>query len=269
MSKIELDKLMNLDNKKEIADELGQSDLIKLFENYKPTYKPIVQKKSPLDQQISIGITKLEKDKIQFEIDEMRKAGEKVTISSVVRSRAIGEIDIQSWKEHAEEGLRELEGDGWNLSEINNRINKIEKLIADVDNVTDEIALRKELEGLKLHKEELEKPIPKKSSRMSGRVTFNEANHIRWRASRLTLTVADYMRFMIFGYHPFSDEDRHLSIDSRKRFYLAVIDVANNGWGNPPHIEECPNCARYAQEVQELRKKLERMKKFNNANEEH
>lgn len=107
---------------------------------------------------------------------------------------------------------------------------------------------------------ELGRPTIRRSSRMSGRLTFNEANLIRWRAGRLTITVADYMRFLIFGYLPFSENDRHLSIDSRRRFYVAILDVIQNGWGNPPKVEECPNCARYTHENQQLREKLERLR---------
>ena len=74
------------------------------------------------------------------------------------------------------------------------------------------------------------------------------------------MTVADYMRYLVFGYTPFTENDRHLSIDARRRFYISVLDVAANGWGTPPHTEECENCARYAHENKELRAKLDRLR---------
>lgn len=262
MSKKELNELLSIKNKERIVEEIGNKDLIQVFEGYEPTYKPIIQKKSPLDQQISFGITESEKKQIAEEVKEMKKAGEKVTISSLVRSRAIGEIDIEEWRERALTGLRELSSDKWDKDklekDLNHAIRKYEEVDpANPDHEEDEIVLRREIERLRLALEELERPTERRGLRMSGRVTFNEANHIRWRAGKLTLTVADYMRFMIFGYVPFTEQDRHLSIDARKRFYIAVLDVAENGWGRPPHIEECPNCARYAEEVDELRKRLE------------
>ena len=88
--------------------------------------------------------------------------------------------------------------------------------------------------------------------RLTGRVTTNEVNTIRWRAARLSLTVSDYMRFLLFDYMPFSGEDGHLSTDSRKKFYISIIDVARNGWGEPPQVEDCHDCARYKEEISKL-----------------
>lgn len=263
----ELNELMSIDKKKEIVEEIGQEDLLEVFKNYKPTYKPIIQKKSPLDQQISLGITKNEKERISEEVRVMKKAGEKVTISSLVRSRAIGEIDIEEWRERALIGLKELNSKKWDKPALEKDLNQALRMYDELDpedpnDEEDEIVLRRKIDKLKLAIEELERPTERRGSRMSGRVTFNEANHIRWRAGRLTLTVADYMRFMIFGYVPFTEQDRHLSIDARKRFYIAILDIAENGWGEPPYIEECPNCARYAEEVKEMRKKLDRLQKL-------
>lgn len=258
-----LDKeILSYEERVKIMEKFGQKELMKIFDEYKPSYKPIKQKKSPLDQQISLGISKEEKRKIASEMKAIKTSGEKMTISSLVRSRAVGDIDSAAWREQAEKGLKELNSIKWDKNEIEKKMRRIYAEYDEMEEEDDETALvlNKKLKELENMKNELNRPTIRRSSRMSGRVTFNEANLIRWRAGRLTITVADYMRFLIFGYLPFSEDDRHLSITARRRFYVAVIDVAQNGWGDPPAVEECPNCARYAHENQELRIKLDRLK---------
>lgn len=257
-------EILSYEKRLEILKDLGQKELLKIFDDYKPNYKPIKQKKSPLDQQISLGISKEERKQIATEMKSIKGSGEKVTISSLVRSRAVGNIDVAAWREQAETGLKELNSLKWDKAEIEKNMRQLYAQYDDMEEDDDETALvlNKKLKELENMKKELERPTMRRSSRMSGRVTFNEANLIRWRAGRLTITVADYMRFLIFGYLPFSENDRHLSIKARRRFYIAVIDVAENGWGDPPVVEECPNCARYAHENQELRNKLERLRKM-------
>lgn len=256
--------LLSYDARKEILKNLGQKELLEIFDNYKPNYKPIKQKKSPLDQQISLGISKDERKDIGAELKKIKNTGEKVTISSLVRSRAVGDVDIAEWREKSENGLKELNSLKWNKEQVEKNLRQLYSQFDDMEEDDDETALvlNKKIKEHEVMKKEIERPTMRRNSRMSGRVTFNEANLIRWRAGRLTITVADYMRFLIFGYLPFSENDRHLSVKARRRFYIAVIDVAENGWGEPPTIEECPNCARYAHENQELRKKLERLRKL-------
>lgn len=256
-------ELLSYETRKGIIKNLGQQELLKIFDDYKPNYKPIERKQSPLDQQISIGISRHEKEQIANEIKSIKRAGDTITISSLVRSRAIGEIDLGAWRERAELGLSELNSIKWNKQAIEANLRKLHN---EFDNLNDddesEIVIGQKINRYQAMQEELNRPTIRRSSRMSGRVTFNEANLIRWRASRLTVTVADYMRYLIFGYLPFTENDRHLSLVARRRFYVAIIDVAENGWGNPPVVQECPNCARYAHENKVLREKLERLRKL-------
>ena len=256
------EELLSYDIRKSILDDLGQKELMSIFDNYKPRYAPITRKKSPLDQQISLGISKQEKEKIAGDVKKMKKAGDAVSISSVVRSRAVGDIDIAEWRERAEIGLRELNSVKWDKAEIEKKLRQFYSNFDSVEEDDDEtpVVLNREIKRHEAMLEELKRPTIRRGSRMSGRVTFNEANIIRWRAGRLTITVADYMRFLIFGYVPFTENDRHLSVEARRRFYIAVLDIAMNGWGEPPHIESCPNCARYAHENKELKIKLERLR---------
>lgn len=256
--------LLSYEARKQIIKNLGQQDLLEIFDDYKPSYKPITRKKSPLDQQISLGISSKEREKIGDEIKSIKSSGESVTISSLVRSRAVGTIDLEEWKEHAEKGLRELNSLKWDKVELEKQLRQFHLQFDEMDDDDDETryVLNKNIYRHEAMLEELARPTIRRSARMSGRVTFNEANLIRWRAGRLTITVADYMRFIIFGYLPFSENDRHLSIKARRRFYVAIIDVVRNGWGEAEEIEDCPNCARYAHENKELRTKLERLRKL-------
>ena len=50
------DELLSYEARKDILKKKGQEDLLKIFDNYKPTYKPVHRKKSPLDKQISLGL---------------------------------------------------------------------------------------------------------------------------------------------------------------------------------------------------------------------
>lgn len=258
------DNLVSYETRKEILKDLGQKELLKIFDNYKPNYKPIQRKRSPLDQQISLGISKEEKKVISDEIKAMKKAGESVTISALVRSRAVGNVDLASWRERAEIGLKELNSMKWNREAIDKELRQLYGQYDEMEDDDDETAsyLHRKIKEHEAMKKEISRPTVRRSSRMSGRVTFNEANVIRWRAGRLTITVADYMRFLIFGHLPFTESDRHLSIDARRRFYVAIMDISENGWGEAPEIEECPNCARYAHENKELKAKLQRLQKM-------
>lgn len=269
MQKINIDdsELLSYNAKLEILKKVGQEELMGLFDGYKPTYTPIQQKKSPLDQQISLGISKDEKKRIAEEVKKIKESGDKVTVSSIVRSRAISEIDLAAWREMAEKGLKEMNSLKWDKEELQKKLRILHSEYDEMDDDDDETAaaVSRRIKEVKDMLAELNRPTMRRSSRMSGRVTFNEANLIRWRAGRLTLTVADYMRFLVFGYLPFSEADRHLSVKARIRFYISIIDVAENGWGKAPVIEECPNCARYAAENKELRNKLERLRQFKKA----
>ena len=50
-----------------------------------------------------------------------------------------------------------------------------------------------------------------------------------------------------------------------KRFYVSIMDVCKNGWGNPPTVNECSNCARHLHDIEVLREQLERYKALEQA----
>ena len=256
------EELLSIEARKQILKDMDQKSLLNLFDGFKPKYVPITRKKSPLDQQISLGISKQEKAAIADEVKKLKKAGESVSISSVVRSRAVGDVDLEEWRERAELGLKELNSLKWDKTTLEKELRQYFGQFDEVEEDDSEttLVLTNKIKRHEAMLAELKRPTVRRGSRMSGRVTFNEANIIRWKAGRLTLTVADYMRFLVFGYVPFTENDRHLSIQARRRFYVSVLDVVANGWGEPPHTEECENCARYAHENKELRAKLDRLR---------
>lgn len=264
MRKIENDiDVLSLEQKKAILADIKQEELLGLFKDFKVNYKPIERRQTPLDQRIAVGITSEERDKLSKEISELRKSKSIQSASALIRHRALSEIDVEEWRERAILGLNELSKSSWDKRALTRQLNRSIKLLENIDDdeegKEDIYMYTKEIESIEKRIKELSRPSIRRGYRVSGRVTLNEANHIRWRAARLNITVADYMRFVIFGHRPFSEADRHLSMDAKRRFYVSIIDVANNGWGVPPKVEECANCVRYEKEIKELRSKLERL----------
>lgn len=261
----DIDGVLDLESKKKLLKEIQQDDLLELFKkNYKSGYTPIKQKRVALDQSVAIAITADEKEILTKEIVAIKRTGGKVTLSSVMRSRVLVDVDLLQWKESALAGLKELNGPDWNKRTI---VRDRDKYTSQLDKLPHDDFESQKLLMARLGEcnrklRQLDKPNIKRGYRLRGRVTFNEANTIRWRAARLSLTVADYMRFLIFDYNPFSEDDKTLSVEDRKRFYVSVLDVAANGWGAPPEQESCPNCVRYIDEINELKGKVARLKAF-------
>ena len=261
----DIDNILSIKEKEKILKELNQTDLINLFKKgFKPQYKKVESKKTILDQQISIAIDTDEKNLIGIELNEIRKIADKTSLSSFIRSRSLATFDIAEWYEQAVEGLKELNSEKWNPKHIQNERKKYLKLLDDLEDSNEDTRDEDILYyGTKVKECEeklksLKKQNRKRGYRVSTRVTYEEANTIRWRAARLSITVPDYMRYVIFGYLPYTDSDYNLSLEARKRFYVSIIDVYKNGWGEIPEINDCPNCARYQHELEILREKVRR-----------
>lgn len=261
----DIDNILSIKEKEKILKELNQTDLINLFKKgFKPQYKKVESKKTILDQQISIAIDTDEKNLIGIELNEIRKIADKTSLSSFIRSRSLATFDIAEWYEQAVEGLKELNSEKWNPKHIQNERKKYLKLLDDLEDANEDTRDEDILYyGTKVKECEeklksLKKQNRKRGYRVSTRVTYEEANTIRWRAARLSITVPDYMRYVIFGYLPYTDSDYNLSLEARKRFYVSIIDVYKNGWGEIPEVNDCPNCARYQHELEILREKVRR-----------
>lgn len=261
----DVDNILSIKEKEKILEEIHQKDLIDLFKKgFKPQYKRVESKKTILDQQISIAIDTDEKNMIALELNEIRKVANKTSLASFIRSRSLATFDIAEWYQQALEGLEELSSDSWNPKTLQNERKQYIKLLDDLEDSEDDsrdedmLFYKTRLDETEQKINSLKKQNRKRGYRVSTRVTYEEANTIRWRAARLSITVPDYMRYVIFGYLPFTDADYNLSLEARKRFYISIIDVYKNGWGEIPEVNECPNCARYKHEIEVLRDKVAR-----------
>ena len=261
----DVDNILSIKEKEKILEEIHQKDLIDLFKKgFKPQYKRVESKKTILDQQISIAIDTDEKNMIALELNEIRKVANKTSLASFIRSRSLATFDIAEWYQQAIEGLEELSSENWNPKNLQNERKRFIKLLDDLEDSEDDsrdedmLYYKTQLDECEQKLNSLKKQNRKRGYRVSTRVTYEEANTIRWRAARLSITVPDYMRYVIFGYLPFTDADYNLSLEARKRFYVSIIDVYKNGWGEIPEVNECPNCARYKHEIEVLRDKVSR-----------
>ena len=261
----DVDNILSIKEKEKILEEIHQKDLIDLFKKgFKPQYKRVESKKTILDKQISIAIDTDEKNMIALELNEIRKVANKTSLASFIRSRSLATFDIAEWYQQALEGLEELSSDSWNPKTLQNERKQYIKLLDDLEDSEDDsrdedmLFYKTRLDETEQKINSLKKQNRKRGYRVSTRVTYEEANTIRWRAARLSITVPDYMRYVIFGYLPFTDADYNLSLEARKRFYVSIIDVYKNGWGEIPEVNECPNCARYKHEIEVLRDKVAR-----------
>lgn len=252
---------LKLENKQNILAGIGQQGLIKLFNN-QPKFKPLEPKKLALDQQVSITLSENEKERLISDRERIQELGKLPSISSYIRRKIVLTLDIQQWREYAEEGLKNLNNSDTESKSLNKQrlklINSIDQLDDILSDNTGEIEeLKKELAEVEsrlslLKSTKQEKRIYK----LTGNITFNEANIVRWRAARLSISVADFIRFILFDYQP-TINDNHMSVDARKRFYISILDVCENGWGQPPVVNECSNCARYMADIKQLQKQID------------
>lgn len=257
---------LKLENKQSILAGLGRENLMKLFQN-QPKFKPIEPKKIALDQQIAITLSENEKQKLIQDRERIRELGKLPSISSYIRKKILLQLDIEQWREFAEQGLKNLDNSDFESKTLQKQKIRLINSIDQLDDIVKSDIDTEEIDRLKKELEEIENRLmllkstkqEKRIYRLSGNITFNEANFVRWRAARLSLTLADYIRFILFDYQP-TINDNHMSVESRKRFYVSILEVAQNGWGNPPVVNECPNCARYLDDIKKLQEQIEYLK---------
>lgn len=257
---------LKLENKQSILAGLGQENLMKLFQN-QPKFKPIEPKKIALDQQIAITLSENEKQRLIQDRERIRELGKLPSISSYIRKKILLQLDIEQWREFAEQGLKNLDNSDTESKTLQKQKIRLINSIDQLDDIVKSDIDTEEIDRLKKELEEIENRLmllkstkqEKRIYRLSGNITFNEANFVRWRAARLSLSLADYIRFILFDYQPTID-DNHMSVESRKRFYVSILEVTQNGWGNPPVVNECPNCARYLDDIKKLQEQIEYLK---------
>lgn len=254
---------LKLENKRNILAGIGQQNLIKLFQN-QPKFKPVEPKKLALDQQVAITLSENEKERLINDRDKIQELGKLPSISSYIRKKIVLPLDIEEWRAFAEQGLKDLNNSDTESKSLSKQKLKLINAIDLLDDITNVDKDTQEVEKLKQELQQVEERLSllkstkqeKRIYKLTGNITFNEANFVRWRAARLSIPVADFIRFTLFDYQPTID-DNHMSVDARKRFYISILDVCDNGWGKPPVVNECPNCARYLADIKRLQQQIE------------
>lgn len=258
---------LKLENKRNILAGIGQQNLINLFQN-QPKFKPIEPKKLALDQQVAITLSENEKERLINDRDKIQELGKLPSISSYIRKKIVLPLDIEEWRGLAEQGLKDLNNSDTESKSLSKQKLKLINAIDLLDDITNVDKDTQEVEKLKQELQQVEERLSllkstkqeKRIYKLTGNITFNEANFVRWRAARLSIPVADFIRFTLFDYQPTID-DNHMSVDARKRFYISILDVCDNGWGKPPVVNECPNCARYLADIKRLQQQIEYLQK--------
>lgn len=258
---------LKLENKRNILAGIGQQNLINLFQN-QPKFKPIEPKKLALDQQVAITLSENEKERLINDRDKIQELGKLPSISSYIRKKIVLPLDIEEWRAFAEQGLKDLNNSDTESKSLSKQKLKLINAIDLLDDITNVDKDTQEVEKLKQELQQVEERLSllkstkqeKRIYKLTGNITFNEANFVRWRAARLSIPVADFIRFTLFDYQPTID-DNHMSVDARKRFYISILDVCDNGWGKPPVVNECPNCARYLADIKRLQQQIEYLQK--------
>ena len=255
-------EVMSVDDKLKVLEKLGYNEMIDLFKDWKPRVSNRKRRGAPLDQRVSITVTTQERVSLDQELKAVKAAGEKITMSQFIRNRALGTVDINGWREIAEKTLKEIEDTVKNQSFL--RQSKLElAVLMDEEDDADEVALyANRIAEINAQLNRLVAQNEKRNNRLSGRMSMPEAETVKWRAQRLCISSSDYLRMMIFGLEPNSTADAHMSLDAKRRFYVSIIEVANNGWGTPPAIYECSQCVNYMDEIRKLRAENEQLRQF-------
>lgn len=250
---------MNLEEKEEFLREIGGVDsLISVFDNYKPKNNFASRRRrghgAPLDQKMTLTVTKADRSDFEDSLLDIEKAGEDISMSSFIRNKALGSPDIFEWKNTAIETLKEFKDTVENKKVYTRRLSSLCGMIDEEKDVDIVSELNKEKRKIEGKLSSLKASPSRRTQRLSGRVTFAESETIKWRASRLCISTSDYLRMMIFGLSPNSEADRHMSLSARQRFYIAIGDVAKNGWGDVPGmgIANSPEYGQMAQRIKEL-----------------
>jgi hypothetical protein len=257
---------LSVNDKLKILEQRGQSDLIEIFKDWKPRSASRRRKGAPLDQRVSIALAASERAVLDGEIRAIKATGQGITLGGLIRSRAMGAPNMADWRETAWLALDELDTLAASQKDLKNRKKMIEFELEEGDDHEDQeqvSILERELVQVSDKLAKLNsKTGDKRNVRLQGRMTYAESETVKFRAQRLCLSTTDYLRMLIFDLTPNSAADQHLNLDARRRFYVSIIDVADNGWGNPPGVFKCSQCESYAEEISRLQERVRQFEAF-------
>lgn len=250
------------EQKMAILEDLGRKDLVDIFKDWQPKTAHNRKKSAPLDQRVSISVTDVERELLEREIKKASAAGSKVTMSQLVRNRALASVDINDWKTRATKSLKTIEATSKARKTLESRLREIREKLKDPAEKNQYSDLKRERNAIESKLALIIAQPQDRKHRLSGRMSLIESETIKWRAQRLCLSSSDFLRMMIFGLHPESTGDAHLSYDGRRRFYISIVDVATNGWGSPPTIRQCAQCENYMDEIRRLTDRVNQLEAF-------
>lgn len=255
---------MSLDSKKAALARLGQDSLIELFKDYRPRPKPAKRTQAPLDQRVTLTVTAQQRSKLENELRSLKLAGQEISMAAYIRAKCLSAPDMQEWANLAEVALIELQDTEQNKKTLETQ--RFE-LASELDNIDDDdtvesLDLINKLNEVNRKLTRLLSINTQRSHRLCGRMNAKEAQVARFRAERLCITVSDYLRMVLFDLKPNSAADQHLSLAAKRRFYIAILDVAQSGFGQMPQVFNCSQCAQYLEEIQRLRKENEVFRTF-------
>lgn len=253
---------LTVDEKLKFLEETGRSEMIDLFKEWKPRVSNRKKRGAPLDQRVSITVTSQERVSLDRELKSVKAAGEKITMSQFIRNRALGTVDINGWKEIAERALAEIDDTAKNQSDLRKEKLALAELLDKEEDDDEAVLYANQMSEISRKLNKLVGQNEKRANRLSGRMSMPEAETVKWRAQKLCVSSSDYLRMMIFGLEPDSNADSHMSLDSKRRFYLSIMEVAKNGWGTPPTIYECSQCQNYMDEIRKLREENAQLRNF-------
>lgn len=252
---------MSVDQKLEILKARGETELIDIFKEWKPRVSARRVKGAPLDQRVSITVSTSDRVSLDAEIKRIKSEGKPTTLGALIRNRAMGTVDLVGWASIATEALNQINEIAKDESTLKARKKSLNLLIEDEDDQEQISVYDRELVEITRKLDLITSRGEKRSNRLQGRMSMNESETVKWRAQRLCISTSDYLRMMIFGLEPNSVSDAHMSLDAKRRFYISIIEVSQNGWGSPPTIFQCSQCETYLEELNRLRD-LERLREL-------
>jgi len=260
-----IEKPLSLEERLQFLADAGRTDLVEAFKEWKPRVSKAKKRGAPLDQRVSITITGDERFSLDKEMATLKAEQSGISMSQLIRNRAMGSVDIQEWRQIAVKALQEIEEIASTSAQLRRRKSQLTIILDTEEDDEQSHSYEREIVTINRKLEKITAQNKKRTFRLAGRMSMNEAETVKWRASRLHLSASDFLRMMIFGHVPDSDSDSHMSLAAKRRFYIAIIDVADNGWGDVPQIYNCKQCENYIDEIRTLREQLKQNQMFANA----
>ncbi len=257
-----IEKPLSLEERLQILADVGRTDLVEAFKEWKPRVSKAKKRGAPLDQRVSITITGDERFSLDKEMKTLKAEQTGISMSQLIRNRAMGSVDIQEWRQIAVKALQDIEEIASNSAQLRKRKSQLTILVDSEDDDEQVHIYEREIVTINRKLEKITAQNKSRNYRLAGRMSMNEAETVKWRASRLHLSASDFLRMMIFGHVPDSAADSHMSLAAKRRFYIAIIDVADNGWGEVPKIYNCKQCENYMDEIRRLREQLKQNELF-------